>query len=398
MTLDAVDSTKGLNKLRNGYYYNPDGQAIKAGVTNRKWFKDINEAIAYANEQNQYVDQWRKDRKDVKALSDNSKIEDLLRAYLLSTGFSSLAASTKEQYRKMLGQWLDKRMGGVLFRNVKTKALTVPMVQRFYEERAKDNVYGANECVKLYVMLFNFGIRLGYLTFNPFSYVRKHKVKKRKEMWDRHYVRAFLNTAFSQWKWRNVGVLFYCLYEWGQRPSDIFKLKWDNIDWEKRSVTFTQSKRGAKVSLPISVGLYNLLKQQYNDFDLQDYIAPQMTRREMKWVPYNIYLFNAICKRIMEAAQIPTTLQVRDLRRTAITETVEGGADAIVLMQLSGHQSLQSLQPYLVHTLTGATKAQQIRGFPDQLMESKDDANTILNSKRTSWRRSRQAAHLAGLS
>jgi site-specific recombinase XerD len=73
---------------------------------------------------------------------------------------------------------------------------------------------------------------------------------------------------------------------------------------------------------------------------------------------------------IKEAAKLPAELQMRDLRRTAITETIENGADLLTVMMLSGHRAASSVTPYFVHTLKGSTKAQEIRQFPAQLLES----------------------------
>jgi hypothetical protein len=46
-----------------------------------------------------------------------------------------------------------------------------------------------------------------------------------------------------------------------------------------------------------------------------------------------------------------------DLRRTAITQMVEKGVDVVGIMQVSGHSTPQSVAPYLVNTLAGATEA-----------------------------------------
>jgi hypothetical protein len=40
---------------------------------------------------------------------------------------------------------------------------------------------------------------------------------------------------------------------------------------------------------------------------------------------------------------------------------VEKGLDAVGIMQVSGHANPQSIKPYLVNTLTGATTAQACR-------------------------------------
>jgi integrase len=77
-----------------------------------------------------------------------------------------------------------------------------------------------------------------------------------------------------------------------------------------------------------------------------------------------MYHFREIC----EVAGIPQELQLRDLRRTAITEVIENGGDLLTVMMMSGHQNAASVSPYFVHTLKGSTKAQQIREFPSSLI------------------------------
>ena len=46
-----------------------------------------------------------------------------------------------------------------------------------------------------------------------------------------------------------------------------------------------------------------------------------------------------------------------DLRRTAVTEMMEGNVDITGIMQVTGHQNVASLKPYMVNTFSGATKA-----------------------------------------
>jgi integrase len=220
----------------------------------------------------------------------------------------------------------------------------------------------------VYRIVLNYAIRCGYTRHNPFEKVRKKATKHRKVMWERDNVRAFLNVAFSRWQWRNIGIVFYMIYEWGQRVSDILNLKWENINFDTNTVTITQSKRGATVKLPISQGLATMLKQQQKDFFLSPYVAPQMVRRQGKWTPYSIATLNNHVIDIMAEARLDKELQLRDLRRTAITETIENGGDLLTVMQMSGHQHTSSVTPYFVHTRRGAAKAQEIRQFPQHLM------------------------------
>jgi site-specific recombinase XerD len=93
-----------------------------------------------------------------------------------------------------------------------------------------------------------------------------------------------------------------------------------------------------------------------------------MVRRQGKWTPYSIATLNNHVIDIMAEAKLDKELQLRDLRRTAITETIENGGDLLTVMQMSGHQHAASVTPYFVHTRRGAAKAQEIRQFPQHLM------------------------------
>jgi len=44
---------------------------------------------------------------------------------------------------------------------------------------------------------------------------------------------------------------------------------------------------------------------------------------------------------------------------------MEGGVDLANIMQVTGHKNIQSVKPYMVNTLSGATKALAARGNDD---------------------------------
>ncbi len=51
-----------------------------------------------------------------------------------------------------------------------------------------------------------------------------------------------------------------------------------------------------------------------------------------------------------------------DLRRTAVTEMMEGGVDLAGIMQVTGHKNVNSVKHYMVNTYSGASKALAARG------------------------------------
>jgi integrase len=367
MLLQNVYEVK--RKDRVVYRYNPPKDAVTAGVVERKYFDTLDEANAYAQMCNSTIREWRIERKHLKALTANSNIDDLVRSYKQSLSYKNLTERTREHYDYYLQCWNKSRLGGVPLMKAKLNTVVTPMCQRVYEEHAANSVSLANHSLALYRLIFNYGIRQGFVTHNPFTHVKPMRTKPRRVTWEREQVRAFLNTAYSRWDWRNVGLIVHMAYEWGQRLGDMRTLTWDTYNVDTGVLTLTQSKRRAKVTLPTSEGLQQVLKQQHRDFGHQQYVAPSRRKVHRQLVPYSIDIINDIGRTIMDAAGLPQNLWLMDLRRTAITEMVENGVPVTSVMAISGHATPQSLTPYIRHTLKGATVAQQMRGMTD-LMEN----------------------------
>ena len=43
-------------------------------------------------------------------------------------------------------------------------------------------------------------------------------------MWTPDQVKLFLDTAYSDFKWRSIGLIFHMAYEWAQRVGDMRNL------------------------------------------------------------------------------------------------------------------------------------------------------------------------------
>jgi len=151
-------------------------------------------------------------------------------------------------------------------------------------------------------------------------------------------------------------------YDLAQRVGDMRVLTWDKVDLQAQRIDLTQSKRGADVHLPISEALCAMLQQQKQDFGFQTYVAPKTTPVAGAYVPYPVDQIDAAINEVKDAAGLPKNITAMDLRRTAITEMVEGGADLAQIMQVSGHRNPGSVKPYMVNTFSGAKNALAKRG------------------------------------
>jgi len=360
-----------VKKVGNDFYYDPPHKAVVAGAVKRKRSKDYDAIVKHAAFYNDKYVEWIKVREETRRTYKEGRVTHLINSYLNSTDYCALTPGVKKQYNIVLHLWQHKRIGGVEFFNAKIDFITAPLVQRMYEQELKSGSrpLQTNQIISVHRSVWNWGIRHGFTTLNPFSHIKKISVAARKMMWQRSQVLSVLNAAFSKWEWRSAGIIFYCLYEWGQRVSDILNLKWSSVDLKNKTVTIQQSKKGVTVRLPISDGLANILQQQYKEHPCRTYVAPRHRSADKRdWVPYTIVTIMYHYREICEVAGIPQELQLRDLRRTAITEVIENGGDLLTVMMMSGHQNAASVSPYFVHTLKGSTKAQQIREFPSTLI------------------------------
>ena len=351
------------------YRYNPPADALEAGVVKRVMLgADYEAACVYVQEQNALMAEWRSERKYLRELTSKSKVSDLIKSYVASISFTNLSPKTQTDYTYYLKCWYSSKVAGVLLPQAKLCNIMTPMCQRVYEEHAGNSISLANHSLAVYRLLFNYAIRHGFTQYNPFTQVKAQKQHSRKVVWQREDVRAFLNTAFSNFEWRNAGLIVNMAYEWGQRLGDMRTLTWDSYNLETGVLTLTQSKRGAKITVPTSTGLQAMLAQQHVDFGWQQYIAPVPKTVKGKLLPYSLNKLSKLGTTIMAESDLPEELTLMDLRRTAITEMVEVGVPVSSIMAMSGHATPSSLTPYIQHTLRGASTAQMMRDFPPDLM------------------------------
>lgn len=352
-------------KDKTKFRWNPPQDCVDAGITHRaelgnRW----QYVVHYAEAENKKIDEWRKERNLLKNLNEKAKVSDLIESYKQNISFKKLKKKTQDDYISFLKVWFDNKLGGTPLLNAKLCEITTPMCQRVYEEHAENSVAYANHSLAVYRLLFNYGIRQGFTNFNPFSKVYRRQDAKRKVIWEKEQVKEFLDFAYSKLRYRSVGLIVQMAYEWGQRLGDMRMLQWSNYDLETGILSLEQSKRRAKITLPTSDGLMEMLKQQHDDYGWQKYVAPSMMPdRKGGLKPLSPVRLAILGAEAMRELGFPEELRLMDLRRTAVTEMIEAEVPLPNIMAMTGHQTPQSVAPYLKHTLKGAMVAAKMRGF-----------------------------------
>ena len=292
----------------------------------------------------------------------NAKLSEIVEFYLVSSTFRRLSASTQRDYEFHLMAVINTEVEGKDLGDYRCSKLKVRHLTQAYEDWLVTGIRTANYRKAVLSAAWKHAMRYDVMINNPVSLIQTQAQSPRRTVWERDQVQQFLDTAYSDFRWRSIGLIVHMAYDWGQRVGDMRVLKWDRLDLLVCQLDLTQSKRNAEVHLPISAGLCNMLRQQKEDFGFQEYVAPRIKPRAGAITPYDKIEIPILINEVLDEANLPRELTAMDLRRTAVTEMMEGGVDIANIMQVTGHKNIQSVKPYMVNTLSGATKALAARG------------------------------------
>jgi integrase len=278
-------------------------------------------------------------------------LKKLVKLYLQSSEFNRLRDQTKLDYTRFL-KILTDTLGETTASVVSGKDARMA-----YEEWVTRGIHLANHVAAVAGIVYRHGQDMEYVKSNPFTLVRKLSPVARNTVWTQDQVRQFLDVAYGDFVYRNVGLIVQMAYEWCQRVGDMRMLTWDSIDFNTRRLRLLQSKRGAEVQLPISDELLEMLTEQRQDFDFQKYVAPMPSPKGGEYKPFSMERLSKIGRTIMRQAKLPDELRLMDLRRTGTTEMVEAGVPLPQIMSVTGHANPQSVKPYIKNTYLSANSA-----------------------------------------
>ena len=278
-------------------------------------------------------------------------LKKLVKLYLQSSEFNRLRDQTKLDYTRFL-KILTDTLGETTASVVSGKDARMA-----YEEWVTRGIHLANHVAAVAGIVYRHGQDMEYVKSNPFTLVRKLSPVARNTVWTQDQVRQFLDVAYGDFVYRNVGLIVQMAYEWCQRVGDMRMLTWDSIDFNTRRLRLLQSKRGAEVQLPISDALLDMLTEQQQDFDFQKYVAPMPSPKGGEYKPFSMERLSKIGRKIMRQAELPDELRLMDLRRTGTTEMVEAGVPLPQIMSVTGHANPQSVKPYIKNTYLSANSA-----------------------------------------
>ena len=280
-------------------------------------------------------------------------VDRLCELYYLSKDYRDLREKTQKDYKYCLDILIDTDN----FKTKKVLDITTPLCKQAYEQWKERGLSQANKIVAISTVVFSYATEMGYTSINPFKGVKRKSAKVKRIIWEEWEVKKFLDVAYSDFSYRNIGLIVHMAYEWGQRIGDMRLLTWNNIKWEDKQLYLEQSKKRREVFLPIGDDLFSMLQNQKEDFGFQEYVAPQVRPARGVYVPYTLTNVSKYSNCVIKMAGLRQELQLMHLRATAITEMNDAGVPINQIMSVSGHVNPQSVQPYIKHTFKSANFA-----------------------------------------
>ncbi|MGC8490187.1 MAG: tyrosine-type recombinase/integrase [Syntrophobacteraceae bacterium] len=180
---------------------------------------------------------------------------------------------------------------------------------------------------------------------NPVDSVSMPKVDNQKtEMLTDDEAQRLLKTLES-WPCRESAVFIKFAMFTGMRRGELIRLAWNDIDFERGSVTLRNPKGGKTITVSVSTQALDTVRDLPVTSELVFPGKGGMTR----------YDFKGPWRRIRKAAGLPADFRFHGLRHHFASTLVSNGVDMAVVSKMLTHKDLSTTQRY-AHLSPGALK------------------------------------------
>lgn len=155
------------------------------------------------------------------------------------------------------------------------------------------------------------------------------------------------------------------MYGMGLRVSEVCRLRWDELDFERRIVRVAMGKGQKDRQVILPDVLVSLMQQLASSAGKREYVFPGEGQRQNRHIsPRTIQRMVANTAKL---AGISKPVTPHSFRHSFATHLVEDGLDIRFIQKLLGHAKLETTT---VYTRTAVLKQQQINSPLDQLQKS----------------------------
>jgi integrase len=259
---------------------------------------------------------------------------------------------TGTRYKKVVSDFL-KAIGAKADRPL--ASLSPTDIELFRDVRTKGGVKGGVSAstikldLKLVRSVLSTARRQGLILHNPAEAVDLPlSVSQVRDVFTSQEMRSILAEALGDWK--TATFLGYYL---GARLGDIISLSWANVDLAGGVISYTQSKTGSRVEIPIHPDLESHLHSMAGD-DARGPLCPTLANVPISGRSGLSRQFAAIMAQAgVDQRQVQSSenrkfsaLSFHSLRHSFSSDLANAGISADVRMKLTGHKSADVHQRY----------------------------------------------------
>ncbi|MGX7950535.1 tyrosine-type recombinase/integrase [Oleidesulfovibrio alaskensis] len=194
--------------------------------------------------------------------------------------------------------------------------------------------------------IFKYGVNMGWLARNPMNkWATMNKVETRRR---KLYLTFEDFNKIVQHAMPHLKFALLLMWELGARPgpSELFKLKWSDVNWEENTINI----RGSKTSLadrkvPVSPEFMEVLRDKQKE-------ARTEYLNEYKGRPIKRNVRSSLRKAV-KAAGIQYPVFLYQVRHLYASEMLKEGADMKAVASLLGHKSLKMIMSVYYHEIVG---------------------------------------------
>jgi integrase len=188
-----------------------------------------------------------------------------------------------------------------------------------------------------------------WISENPVGRIKKYKEGRGRVRFLSEEERNSLLRACQQSKNPHLYTIAVLALSTGARKNEILRLKWKDVDFERKRIILNETKNGERRALPLFGRAFDLMQTQQALVEPDcEYVFPsEKTHVDLKtqktvYQPIDI-------KRAWQYAIAKAGVQdfrFHDLRHSAASYLAMNGASLVVLANVLGHKTLQMVQRY----------------------------------------------------
>jgi integrase/ribosomal protein L40E len=203
---------------------------------------------------------------------------------------------------------------------------------------------------------------------NPIDSVSMPKVDNQQTEFLTNEELSRLLDTLDTWPFKDtVAFIKFALFT-GLRRGELFKLQWDDVDFERGIITLKDPKSGNTENIPVSMKALDVLKSLdvTSSFVFPGENGQQRTNFSGPW------------QRIRKVADLPAGFRFHGLRHHFASTLVSAGVDLLVVQKLLTHKDAKTTARY-AHLAPGALRDAALRS--GELLTPKPKSNVVKMSE-----------------